>query len=48
MQHALAAVLATPDGSLNYVFDCGDESCHDFGLLATLNSDKFLGLANCS
>jgi hypothetical protein len=29
MQNTLPTVLATPNGSLNYVFNSGDKSCHD-------------------
>jgi len=28
MQNTLSAVLATPNGSLNYVLNCGDEGGH--------------------
>jgi hypothetical protein len=44
MQNTLPAVLATPNGSLNYVLNSGDEGCHDLVYLPRLTAINSLAL----
>jgi hypothetical protein len=44
MQNTLPTVLATPNGSLNYVFNGGDKSCHGDIYLPRLTAISSLAL----
>jgi hypothetical protein len=44
MQNTLPAVLATPNGSLNYVLDSGDKGSHDWVYWPRLTAISSLAL----